>query len=460
MIFSSSLFLFIFLPILLCVYYLSAEKYKNMILLIASLIFYAWGEPKNVLIMLLSITVNYMLGIWIEEYISARKVFLMITIIYNIGILFIFKYLNFGVEIFNVLGGGRKITIPQITLPIGISFYTFQTLSYVVDVYRGHVKAQRKLLNLALYVSLFPQLIAGPIVRYKDVESQINRRETSLEKMYVGIIRFAIGFSKKILLADQLAVLVDIIFAREYPSIIASWIGIIAYTLQIFFDFSGYSDMAIGLGKMFGFDFLENFDYPYMSKTIKEFWRRWHMSLGTWFRDYLYIPLGGSKRGRLRTYINLFVVFSLTGLWHGASFNFIVWGGFYAILLIIERIGLGKIFEKLPVWMGHIYSIFAIMIGWVFFRSDGLESAINYFLSMFVPTGRDIANFNFIMNGKYWACIIIGIFFSMPHIRLKAFIEEKNGRFIVYNFGIIIMFLIAICYMVGSGYSPFLYFRF
>lgn len=338
MVFSSSIFCLFFLPVLILLYFVVLFKVKNIVLLLASLLFYSWGEPRNIAIMLFSIFVNYIFGLTIEraEIRFIRKVILWIAVIANIGILFIFKYLNFTVGILNQFTG-RNFSISEIALPIGISFYTFQILSYVIDVYRGSVEAQYNVLSLALYVSLFPQLIAGPIVRYVDVKEQIVHRSTCLENIGVGGRRFMIGFSKKVLLADQLSPLVDQVFSGKYPSIISNWVGIIAYTLQIFFDFSGYSDMAIGLGKIFGFDFLENFDYPYISRSIKEFWRRWHMSLGSWFRDYVYIPLGGSRLGTGRTYLNLVIVFFLTGLWHGASYNFIVWGLFYAFFLIIER---------------------------------------------------------------------------------------------------------------------------
>lgn len=345
MVFSSSVFLFAFLPIVLFVYFFAAEKYRNFVLLGASLLFYAWGEPKNIVVMLISIAVNYLFGFAVAREWKVKKIALVLSVIYNLGVLFVFKYLNFAVDTVNRVSGAQ-IEIAQIALPIGISFYTFQIMSYVIDVYRGNVKVQKNLIDLALYISLFPQLIAGPIVRYIDVERQIKRRLTTFEGAKIGVIRFAIGFSKKVLIADQLAVLADTCFAGANPSIWLNWIGIVAYSLQIFFDFSGYSDMAIGLGKIFGFDFLENFNYPYISQSIQEFWRRWHISLSSWFRDYLYIPLGGSRAGKVRTYINLMIVFFLTGLWHGASFNFIVWGLFYAVFLVLERLGLAEILKS------------------------------------------------------------------------------------------------------------------
>lgn len=459
MVFSSTMFLFVFLPMFLSIYYFARERFRNLVLLIASLLFYTWGEPKNIVIMIVSIIVNYFLGIIIDKHEKYKKIFLVVAVAYNLSILFVFKYLGFSIGVLNRVTGS-SIQVKSFALPIGISFYTFQIMSYVIDVYRKNVRVQKNILNLALYISLFPQLIAGPIVRYIDIEKQIENRKFSWNEMYLGICRFMIGFSKKILIADQLAVLVDIIFVNKRASMISNWVGIIAYTLQIYFDFSGYSDMAIGLGKMFGFDFLENFEYPYISKSVKEFWRRWHISLGSWFRDYLYIPLGGSKCGKIRTFINLIVVFFLTGLWHGASFNFIVWGIFYVVFLIMERMGLEKILEKSPDVVRHIYTILVIMIGWVFFRADTLSNAIEYINGMFSLSGNDVANFNYVMNLKYWFCIIIGIYFSFPHVKLKKLIGRYQISQTLYVAGICIIFFIAICYMVGSGYSPFLYFRF
>lgn len=457
--FTSSVFLFLFLPILLLIYYFSNPRYQNLILLLASVIFYAWGEPKYIFLMLLSILMNYWFGILINKFKAWKKIFLIIAILYNLTTLFVFKYLNFFGVIFAKLTS-ISVSLPNIALPIGISFFTFQIMSYTIDVYKEKIKVQKNILNLALYVSLFPQLIAGPIVRYTDIEEQIKGRISSLEKIYKGLLRFAIGFSKKVLLADQLAPLVDEVFTGIYPSLLANWVGILAYTLQIYFDFSGYSDMAIGLGKMFGFDFLENFNYPYISRSIKEFWRRWHISLSSWFKDYLYIPLGGSQKGTVRTYVNLLIVFFLTGLWHGASFNFIIWGLFYVLFLIIERSGFGKILEMLPKLIQHIYALLVIMIGWVFFRADGINNAISYIKGMFIPYGKDIVNFNVIINWQYIFCIVLGIFFSIPHIGIvKKIRYVKCGKFLE-DLSVIIVFIFAICYMIGSGYSPFLYFKF
>lgn len=328
MVFSSPLFLFIFLPIVIAGYYLINQKFRNVWLLLVSLFFYAWGEPVYIFLMIASIIINYFSGLLLSKVLGEvkRKIVLVCSILVNLSALAYFKYCGFFVrnvnDLFNV-----NIPIKEISLPIGISFYTFQGISYVVDVYRNNAKCQKNILNLGLYISFFPQLIAGPIVRYEDFEKQILNRKESSDKFYSGVRRFIIGFSKKILIADQLSTLADSVFSRNGMSALAAWIGAVAFTLQIYFDFSGYSDMAIGLGKMFGFDISENFNYPYISKSIKEFWRRWHISLSTWFRDYVYIPLGGSRCKPIRSYLNLIVVFLLTGLWHGASWNFVAWGG-------------------------------------------------------------------------------------------------------------------------------------
>ena len=459
MVFSSNIFLFVFLPCVISLYFFADERYRNHVLLAGSLLFYAWGEPRYVLLMLLSITLNYAFGIMLGKTGRFRKAVLVLAVCYNLLMLIIFKYLNFLARVVNnVLHTG--INIPQIALPIGISFFTFQIMSYVIDVYWGNVPAQKNPFHLALYISLFPQLIAGPIVRYIDVEKQIAHRTVSVDKAAAGFRRFMLGFSKKILLADQLAVLADIAFEGQNPSLFLNWAGIAAYTLQIYYDFSGYSDMAIGLGKIFGFDFLENFNYPYISRSVKEFWRRWHISLSTWFRDYLYIPLGGNRKGTARTYFNLLVVFFMTGFWHGASFNFIVWGLFYAVFLIAERLGLGRMLEKWPKVIQHIYTITIFMFGWVFFRAPGLKSAVNYIVHMFIPGGRDLANFTFVMNRKFWFILLLGICFAAPHERICKGMKARDGLAIAGTVFQFMIFILAVCYMVGSGFSPFLYFRF
>lgn len=458
MVFSSTIFLFVFLPIILLLYFLTPNKYKNVTLLFASLFFYAWGEPRNILIMLLSILVNYILAFAVAYDWKLRKIFLVISIIYNLGILYIFKYLNFSINIYQQISR-REISFTQIILPIGISFYTFQIMSYVIDVYRKKVRVQKNLLFLALYISLFPQLIAGPIVRYIDVEHSISYRNISLAGLENGALRFMIGFAKKILIADQLSPLVDIVFAGKFPSVYGYWIGIIAYTLQIYFDFSGYSDMAIGLGKIFGFEFDENFNHPYIALSIQDFWRRWHISLSHWFRDYLYIPLGGSRNGQLRTCLNLLIVFFLTGLWHGASYNFIVWGLLYAVILILERMGFNSILQKTPKVFRHIYTLSIVMFCWIFFRANTLQDALSYISGLFNPQGNDFLQMQFIMNRHYWFTIFAGILFSYP---ISSFLKKRLSHKydIVHMLSACTLFILAISYMIGSGYSPFLYFRF
>ena len=459
MVFSSSVFLFVFFPVVLGVYLIAKEKSQNIVLLIASLLFYAWGEPKNIFLMLLTIVINYGLGFVVSSNSIFRKVGLITALIVDLGFLFVFKYLNFTVDTVNYIAGW-DVSVKYIALPIGISFYTFQIMSYIVDVYNGKVECQKNVIKLALYVSLFPQLIAGPIVRYSDIKDQIDHRTHTRQRISEGFYRFAIGFSKKILIADTLSKLVDICYAGTYPSILLNWTGAVAYTLQIYYDFSGYSDMAIGLGKIFGFEFRENFNYPYISRSIQEFWRRWHMSLSGWFRDYLYIPLGGSRCGSMRTYINLFIVFFFTGLWHGASFNFIVWGLFYAVFLTIERLGFKNVIEKLPVFFSHVYALFVIVIGWVFFRAETLTDAVLYINNMFTLSGRDFVYFEYVMNKEYWFSLIVGIVLCVPIGEIIDNTQKRRIPVIVKDILIVGVFFIAVCYMIGKGYSPFLYFRF
>lgn len=460
MVFSSPVFLFAFLPALLVVYFLVPKQVRNIVLLVFSLAFYAYGEPVNVFIMIGTIAVNYGLGLLIERDPKRKRLWLVLAMIVDLGTLFVFKYLNFTADMLNALTGAA-LQIRQIALPIGISFYTFQIMSYTIDIYRGKCKAQRNPLNLALYVSLFPQLIAGPIVRYVDVERKIRDRQTTSAGFYEGIRRFCMGFAKKILIADQLSPLVSAVFSGAYPSWMLHWAGIIAYALQICFDFSGYSDMAIGLGKMFGFDFLENFNYPYIAQSVREFWRRWHISLSTWFRDYLYIPLGGNRKGTGRTYLNLLIVFFCTGLWHGASFNFIAWGLYYAVFLIVERVGFGKILERLPRWIRHGYTLLVVLIGWILFRADNLNAALEYMKGMVIPGEADWQNFLLVMDRQYIFCIILGVLLSMPVTRkLREWVQERKGWSWLADGMIFLSFILAICYMVGSGFSPFLYFRF
>ena len=461
MVFSTPIFLFIFLPIVLVLNYIIPKKYiaaKNTALLIASLLFYAWGEPKNVLLMLLSIAVNYACGLLLGKFDSdekKRKIVLWVSVAFNLGLLFFFKYFNF-------VTGGR---FPEIALPIGISFFTFQIMSYTIDVYRRSVEPQKSLLKLALYISLFPQLIAGPIVRYIDVEKQLTYRECTAEKTARGMIRFSMGLAKKVIVSNTVAAICDGIFAstNTVPAFTA-WVGVICYALQIYFDFSGYSDMAIGMGHMLGFDFLENFNYPYVSCSVQEFWRRWHISLSSWFRDYLYIPLGGNRRGKVRTYINLVIVFACTGLWHGASFSFIVWGLWHGLFLVIERLGFKKVLDKLPKFVGWIYTMLVVLVGWVFFRADTLSAAMKYLGEMFSFTGglsNGMAQFD---NLSFIITVSAIVLCTPVYQFFKGKLEKsENGKKAAFVIGAVLatgLFILSVIFLTGSGYNPFIYFRF
>ncbi len=461
MVFSTPIFLFLFLPAVLVLNYIIPKKYiaaKNVVLLIASLFFYAWGEPKNVLLMLLSIAVNYVCGLLLGRFDSdekKRKVVLWASVVFNLGLLFFFKYFNF------VTGG----IFPAIKLPIGISFFTFQIMSYTIDVYRRSVEPQKSLLKLALYISLFPQLIAGPIVRYIDVEKQLTYRECTAEKTARGMIRFSMGLAKKVIVSNTVAAICDGIFGstNTVPAFTA-WVGVICYAIQIYFDFSGYSDMAIGMGHMLGFDFLENFNYPYVSCSVQEFWRRWHISLSSWFRDYLYIPLGGNRRGKVRTYINLIIVFACTGLWHGASFSFIVWGLWHGLFLVIERLGFKKALDKLPKFIGWIYTMLVVLVGWVFFRADTLSAAMKYLGEMFSFSGG-VANGMAQFDNLSFIITVIAIVLCTPVYQfLKGKLEKTEfGKKAAFVIGAVLatgLFILSVIFLTGSGYNPFIYFRF
>ena len=461
MVFSTPIFLFLFLPAVLVLNYIIPKKYiaaKNVALLIASLFFYAWGEPKNVLLMLLSIAVNYVCGLLLGRFDSdekKRKVVLWASVVFNLGLLFFFKYFSF------VTGG----LFPVIKLPIGISFFTFQIMSYTIDVYRRSVEPQKSLLKLALYISLFPQLIAGPIVRYIDVEKQLTYRECTAEKTARGMIRFSMGLAKKVIVSNTVAAICDGIFGstNTVPAFTA-WVGVICYALQIYFDFSGYSDMAIGMGHMLGFDFLENFNYPYVSCSVQEFWRRWHISLSSWFRDYLYIPLGGNRRGKVRTYINLIIVFACTGLWHGASFSFIVWGLWHGLFLVIERLGFKKVLDKLPKFIGWIYTMLVVLVGWVFFRADTLSAAMKYLGEMFSFSGG-VANGMAQFDNLSFIITAIALVLCTPVYQLvKGKLEKTEvGKKAAFVIGAVLatgLFILSVIFLTGSGYNPFIYFRF
>lgn len=472
MLFCSLTFLFIFLPLLLIIYFLLKKRcYKNIILLIFSLIFYAWGESKYIFLMLLVIIISYIIGRLIDYFeiknkIKTKRVVFIIGLILIIGNLIFFKYTNFIFDNINFIFKSN-IIIKNIVLPIGISFYTFQILSYIIDLYNKKIKVQKNILNLALYVTLFPQLIAGPIVRYETIQDELDNRKESLSELIQGLKRFIIGLSKKIIIANNMALIADFVFnnriqyGNEYGSIIV-WIGALAYTFQIYYDFSGYSDMAIGLGRMFGFHFLENFNYPYISKSITEFWRRWHISLSSWFRDYVYIPLGGNRVSKFRWIINLLIVWGLTGFWHGASWNFIIWGLYFGAILIVEKLFLKKYIEKMPKFLQWIYSIIFIVIGWVIFRSESLNDII-YFVSKMFDFSSCNAIILFVSKN-----VVVPFIFFIPAIVFSTPIYKKcNEKFkasAIYNYFMnfiyIVLFLICIMYLVSSNYNPFIYFRF
>ncbi|EEL72273.1 Membrane bound O-acyl transferase MBOAT [Bacillus mycoides] len=444
---------------------------RNFVLLAFSLIFYAWGEPRFVLLMLFSIILNYCFGLLVHHYDKRKNMkvtFLIMAVVGNILLLSYFKYISFFTDILNQTLH-LSIHVDPIPLPIGISFYTFQAMSYVIDIYRKDGDVQKNPLNLALYISIFPQLIAGPIVRYNIVADQIKTRIHSFERFTAGIQIFVLGLAKKMLIANQVGFVADKIFALPPSEMSAgtAWIGIIAYTLQIYFDFSGYSDMAIGLGKMFGFDFPKNFNYPYISKSISEFWRRWHITLGSWFRDYIYIPLGGNRVSKLANYRNLFIVWGLTGLWHGASWTFITWGLYYGFIISIEKAGFEKILNKLWKPLQHAYVLIIVMIGWVFFRADNFAYSFQYLKAMFGIERQSFIDDNTMLYiHEYIVIFIIAFIAATPILkRIKNILELAPKTYIftmqvVRPILLLSLFMISIMYLINSTYNPFIYFRF
>ena len=466
MVFSSMIFLFVFLPLILISYFIIKNRtYRNLIMLVFSLLFYSWGEPVYVLLMLFSIAINYFIAILMDKYTKYSKLYLVFALLINIINLFIFKYLDFSIDIVNSIFHS-SIKSTNIVLPIGISFYTFQILSYVIDVYRKKVKVQKNMLLLGTYISLFPQLIAGPIVRYETVEQELIERKENLNGIASGIRRFIQGLGKKVIIADSIAYVVTSILSMSPANygFIGVWIGMIAYTLQIYFDFSGYSDMAIGLGQIFGFKFLENFNYPYIAKSITDFWRRWHISLSSFFKDYVYIPLGGSRVSKKRTIINILIVWLLTGLWHGASINFIIWGIYYGIILIIEKNFLKRYLDRIPNIFKHFYTMIIVIIGWGIFRSIDLTNVKDLFASMIGLNG--LGNLNFltftgIIKIEYILYFIIGIFLCTPIFNLytQKISNTKYGTYIIDTL-LLLVFILSVIYIVIGSYSPFIYFRF
>ena len=467
MLFSSIPFLFYFLPCVLILYLIAPKCLKNTVLLLSSLVFYAWGEPRYVIWMLLAITLGYIFGLLIERFKEKKrisKLFMILSVASSLAMLGYFKYVDFFIGNFNAITG-LSIPLLKIALPIGISFYTFQILSYTVDVYRGNVAAQKNPIDLAAYVALFPQLIAGPIVRYSDVAEQLKNRTHPLEKTALGARRFMIGLGKKILIANILGELCDTFRASDDKSVLFFWLYAVAYSLHIYFDFSGYSDMAIGLGKLFGFDFLENFNYPYISASITEFWRRWHMSLGSWFRDYVYIPLGGNRVSRMRHLFNIFVVWMLTGFWHGAAWNFIVWGLFFAVLLMVEKLWLLKYLKKSRV-LSHIYVVVLIIISFVIFDASSMGQAFSYIGSMFGAGGYPLVSTEFLYYLRsYGVVLILGIIGATPlpkklWNRIAATGIGSNIMTFAEPIALSALLLCCSAYLVDGSYNPFLYFRF
>lgn len=480
MVFSTSIFIYLFLPITLIIYYLAPKKGKNLIILLSGLLFYSWGEPIYVIVMLISTMIDYFAGLIMNHFEGRkvpRRICLIVSIVMNLGLLGIFKYSGFIAENINAIAGTQLIDInnmnffgieylPMNMLPIGISFFTFQSMSYTIDLYLGNVKVQKNPISFAAFVTLFPQIVAGPIVRYDDVAKELDDRSITIDLIYDGIIKFIIGLSKKVLIANSIGALWTSIKATDIAnvSVVSSWLGILAFTFQIYFDFSGYSDMAVGLGKMMGFNFPKNFDYPYLSKSISEFWRRWHITLGAWFKSYVYIPLGGNRKGMARTIFNLAVTWFLTGVWHGASWNFILWGTLYGVVIILEKLFLGKLLDKIPDIFGHIYTMLLVILGWVLFDTADLPTAGAYIAKMFGFGGGafidSTAMYQIATYGITFIICIIGCT-NLPKLAVEA-LKKKSAVLVNYG-GIAVMtgmFIICAAYLVDQTYNPFLYFNF
>ena len=457
MVFSSPIFLFVFLPLVITIYFLSkGVRIKNSVLLIFSIIFYSWGEPGYIGLILISISLNYIFGLYITS--SYKRYVLLLACLFNLGTLGFLKYSGFvSLNIDLLFNSNFNNSFKQIALPIGISFYTFQALSYVIDAYFNKVEIQKNPFDLALYITFFPQLIAGPIVRYIDVQKEIKSRSHNWEDINYGVKRFIIGLGKKVLIANSVAYYVDDILNRpinSYSTGVAV-LAVILYTIQIFFDFSGYSDMAIGLGRIFGFKFPENFNYPYQSKSIKEFWRRWHITLSTWFRDYVYIQLGGSQINKRRTYINLFIVFFITGIWHGASWNFIIWGFIHGFFIIIERLGFGKVLNRIPKVFQHLYTLLVVMFAWIFFRIENLSDAISYIGKIISPTFHQSIDLDYYNYYELYAAIFFAIILSFKSKYLNLTTAGILPKILLF-----LIFILSIGSISSNSYNPFIYFRF
>ena len=465
MLFTSISFLYYFLPSLIIIYFITPKKYKNIILLIASLLFYFYGEPKYVFLMIIEIIIAYIGAILIDKYKNQSKNILIITLFIHIFLLIIFKYTDFLIQTINDIAK-TNINLLNIALPIGISFYTFQIISYIIDVYNGKVKVQKNIIKLAAYVSLFPQLIAGPIVRYQTVEKELDKRTHNFNNFSYGIRRFSIGLAKKVLIANALGELCTKASIIDEKTIILYWIFAISYMLQLYFDFSAYSDMAIGLGRIFGFHFSENFNYPYISKSITEFWHRWHISLSTWFKDYVYIPLGGNRVTKQKQIRNILIVWLLTGIWHGANWTFLIWGLLFGIILIIEKLWLNKLMEKLPSFIRRIYVLFIVMILFIIFNSDNISTSLINIKGLFgINKEAFINDYTLHYLKSYSLILIIALIGSTPFIKISIDKLRKNKYInnilnILEPILIIIILIIVTSYLIDNSYNPFLYFRF
>lgn len=469
MVFSSLIFLFIYFSIVLLVYYLLPRKVRNLWLFAVSLIFYGYGEPVYVVLMLGSITVNYVMGLIMGSLRQngrkkLNKLILILNVIFNLGCLGYFKYAGFAADILNNFSFLGEVTIPQIALPIGISFYTFQTMSYTIDVYLGKCAPQKDYIAFGTYVCLFPQLIAGPIVRYADIEYQLKNRKESLSLFDRGVRLFVVGLCKKVLLANSLGILWGELKVMPEGGMLSSWFGILAFSLQIYFDFSGYSDMARGLGNMFGFEFVQNFNYPYLSDSVTDFWRRWHISLGSWFREYVYIPLGGNRCGKLRHIFNLAVTWLLTGLWHGASWNFVLWGGYFGLLLILEKLFLSKLLARLPKYLQgikHIYALFFIVLGWAIFDFTDMSAMGEFFTCLFTMTNGFVSGRAVGIMISWLPTMLVSIFACLPvGCRLWHKLDNMKIKPLLDGVLIALGMILSLASLVSSSYNPFLYFRF
>lgn len=469
MVFSSLTFMFVFLPIVLLLYYVAPKKLKNLFILISGIIFYAWGEPIYVLIMIASTMIDYTAGLLIDKFNNKtviKRICLIVSLVMNIGLLGVFKYSGFIMQnIDAVFGTALYDPAHALPLPIGISFFTFQSMSYTIDMYLGKIKVQKNPITFAAFVTLFPQIVAGPIVRYDDIAAELDNRTVNLDCVYEGIVKFITGVGKKVLIANNIGMLWTAVKGSETGelSVLTAWLGIIAFTLQIYFDFSGYSDMAIGLGKMMGFNFPKNFDYPYQSKSISEFWRRWHITLGAWFKSYVYFPLGGSRKGMKRTVFNLAVVWLLTGIWHGASWNFILWGVLYGVLIIMEKLFLGKVLEKIPTFVSWFYTMLLVILGWVLFDTADIPTAFGYMGAMFGGNGVlwDNESMYYLIN--YGLILVFGIF-ACTDLSKRLFDKLRQKLPIVMNYATpvakLAVLVLSTAYLADATYNPFLYFNF